>query len=163
MPQVSTSVFLGDVARAEVWPILSDFARYPAFMADVLEVDVLSNVGGDLHSTWRVLLNGSELTWTERDLLIENERIDFEQTDGDLEIWAGEWVLVDRDDGLYVDLNVTFDLGIPSLADVLHPIGERAIRANSRQMLDGIREQILMQQRSEGQAPGLAPALAAER
>lgn len=143
MPQVSSSVFLGNFSRADVWPILSDFARYPDFMADVLEVQVPPHGSGDLHSTWRVLLNGSELTWTELDQLTLHERIEFEQTDGDLEVWFGEWVLVDREDGLYVDLNVTFDIGIPSLADVLHPIGERAIRANSRQMLDGIRDQIL--------------------
>lgn len=159
MPQVSSSVLLGNVERSDVWPILSDFARYPAFMADVLEVQVPVQGDGDshhdMHSTWRVLLNGSELTWTERDVLVQNERIDFEQTDGDLETWFGEWVLVDREDGLYVDLNVTFDIGIPSLADVLHPIGERAIRANSRQMLDGIREQILMQRDAQ--------ALTAER
>ncbi|MCP1120857.1 type II toxin-antitoxin system RatA family toxin [Robbsia andropogonis] len=143
MPQVSSSVFLGNVKCADVWPILSDFARYPDFMADVLEVSVPPHGSGAIHSTWRVLLNGSELTWTELDRLVPNERITFEQTDGDLEVWFGEWVLVEREDGLYVDLNVTFDIGIPSLADVLHPIGERAIRANSRQMLDGIRDRIL--------------------
>ncbi|MGI4861652.1 MAG: type II toxin-antitoxin system RatA family toxin [Janthinobacterium lividum] len=149
MPQVSSSVFLGDCSRADVWPILSDFSRYPDFMADVLEVLVPPHGDGEIHSTWRVLLNGSELTWTERDRLIINERIDFEQTDGDLETWFGEWVLIERTDGLYVDLNVTFDIGIPSLADVLHPIGERAIRANSRQMLDGIRDQILARRSSD--------------
>ncbi|WP_186102575.1 type II toxin-antitoxin system RatA family toxin [Burkholderia gladioli] len=142
MPQVLNSVFLGRFERADVWPILSDFARYPDFMADVLDVQVPPHTGGELHSTWRVLLNGSELTWTEVDRLVENERIEFEQTDGDLETWYGEWLLVERADGLHVDLNVTFDIGIPSLADVLHPIGERAIRANSQQMLAGIRDRL---------------------
>lgn len=32
MPDVSTSVLLGDFEPGEVWPILSDFARYPDFM-----------------------------------------------------------------------------------------------------------------------------------
>ncbi|AJK49047.1 type II toxin-antitoxin system RatA family toxin [Burkholderia plantarii] len=142
MPQVLNSVFLGRFERADVWPILADFARYPDFMPDVLEVQVPPAAGGEMHSTWRVLLNGSELTWTEADRLVEHERIEFHQTDGDLETWYGEWVLVERDDGLHVDLSVTFDIGIPSLADVLHPIGERAIRANSQQMLAGIRDRL---------------------
>ncbi len=81
--------------------------------------------------------------WTEQDWLVTDERIEFKQTDGDLEVWYGEWLLIQREDGLHVDLNVTFDLGIPSLAEVLHPIGERAIRANNVQMLDGIRNQLL--------------------
>ncbi|AAZ37662.1 SRPBCC family protein [Pseudomonas savastanoi pv. phaseolicola] len=143
MPDVSTSVLLGDFEPGEVWPILSDFARYPDFMSDVLEVIVHPRQSEYVSSTWRVLINGSELTWTEQDWLVTNERIEFKQTDGDLEVWYGEWLLIQRADGLHVDLNVTFDLGIPSLAEVLHPIGERAIRANNIQMLDGIRNQLL--------------------
>lgn len=149
MPIVSTSVFLGDFEPCEVWPILSDFARYPDFMSDVLEVTVPVEQSEILTSTWRVLINGSELTWTEQDWLTPGERIEFKQTDGDLEVWYGEWLLVQRADGLHVDLNVTFDLGIPSLADVLHPIGERAIRANNSQMLDGIRNQLLARRRQQ--------------
>lgn len=140
MPTVQTSVHLGACARSHVWPILTDFVRYPDFMADVLDVRVDSRQGDRLVSTWRVLLNGSELTWTERDLLVFEDRIEFEQIDGDLEVWEGTWQLIERDDGLHVQLHVRFDIGIPSLADVLHPIGERAIRANSRQMLEGIRD-----------------------
>ncbi|MBI6705401.1 type II toxin-antitoxin system RatA family toxin [Pseudomonas viridiflava] len=154
MPDVSTSVFLGDFEPCEVWPILSDFARYPDFMSDVLEVIVPLGQTDCVTSTWRVLINGSELTWTEQDLLVPEKRIEFRQTDGDLEVWYGEWLLIERDDGLHVDLNVTFDLGIPSLAQVLHPIGERAIRANNIQMLDGIRTQLLARRHGRVAAGG---------
>lgn len=112
-------------------------------MPDVLEV-AIDSVGIDESvSTWRVLLNGSELTWTERDTFVHEKRISFCQIDGDLEEWRGSWTLVERSDGLYVDLEIMFDMGIPSLAEVLHPIGERAIRANSTKMLDGIRCTVL--------------------
>lgn len=154
MPDVSTSVLLGDFEPCDVWPILSDFARYPDFMTDVLEVTVSPEQAEYVTSTWRVLINGSELTWTEQDWLTTDQRIKFEQTDGDLEVWHGEWLLTKRADGLYVDLNVTFDLGIPSLAEVLHPIGERAIRANNIQMLDGIRDQLLARLEQRAYAGG---------
>lgn len=36
MPDVSTSVLLGDFEPGEVWPILSDFARYPSFASVAL-------------------------------------------------------------------------------------------------------------------------------
>jgi ribosome-associated toxin RatA of RatAB toxin-antitoxin module len=143
MPNVQTSVHLGDCSKAHVWPILIDLVRYPEFMADVLEVTVDSREGPRMVSTWRVLLNGSELTWTERDILVFEDRIEFEQIDGDLEIWEGCWQLMERSDGLHVQLDVRFDIGIPSLADVLHPMGERAIRANIQQMLEGIRDMAL--------------------
>jgi ribosome-associated toxin RatA of RatAB toxin-antitoxin module len=112
-------------------------------MQDVLEVRVERRTATEIVSHWRVLLNGSELSWTERDLLTDDHRIVFEQTDGDLEVWQGQWRVLTAEDGsLGVELDVSFDLGIPSLAEVLHPIGERAIRANSRQMLEGIRTRV---------------------
>ena len=143
MPTVITSLNLGDCSKSQVWPILADFAHYSDFMADVLEVRVDSRSGNETFSTWRVLLNGSELTWTEKDVLVHEQRIEFEQIDGDLDVWRGTWSLVDRPDGLHVDLHVVFDIGIPSLADVLNPIGERALRANSRQMLEGIKDRVM--------------------
>lgn len=143
MPDVNSNLHLGPMDRDVVWAALCDFARYPDFMRDVLSVDVERVSPTEVISHWRVLLNGSELSWTERDILTPDHRIVFEQTDGDLEVWHGEWRLISApDQGLTVALDVTFDLGIPSLADVLHPIGERAIRANSRQMLEGIRDRV---------------------
>ncbi|RQP21745.1 aromatase/cyclase [Piscinibacter terrae] len=145
MPDVNSLLSMGRVDRHLVWEALCDFERYPQFMQDVLEVVVERRCAQEIISHWRVLLNGSELSWTERDVLTDDHRIVFEQTDGDLEIWTGQWQLLDDgpDGSLRVELNVTFDLGIPSLADVLHPIGERAIRANSKQMLEGIRSRVL--------------------
>ncbi|WAC71668.1 aromatase/cyclase [Roseateles sp. SL47] len=144
MPDVHSLLTIGHVDRDRVWSALCDFERYPEFMADVLEVTVERHSAREIVSHWRVLLNGSELSWTERDVLTDDHRIVFEQTDGDLEVWAGQWrLLEDADGALRVELEVTFDLGIPSLAEVLHPIGERAIRANSRQMLEGIRTRVI--------------------
>lgn len=143
MPDVNSSLAMGAMDRDVLWRTLCDFERYPDFMQDVLEVRVDRRTATEIVSHWRVLLNGSELSWTERDLLTDDHRIVFEQTDGDLEVWQGQWRIVAAEGGgLKVELDVTFDLGIPSLAEVLHPIGERAIRANSRQMLEGIRTRV---------------------
>jgi len=148
MPDVYSLLEMGAVDRAQVWAALCDFERYPQFMQDVLEVVIEQRSAQEIISRWRVLLNGSELSWTERDVLTDDHRIVFTQTDGDLEVWQGEWRLLDgaQRGELRVELAVTFDLGIPSLAEVLNPIGERAIRANSRQMLEGIRKRVLAEQ-----------------
>jgi hypothetical protein len=85
-----------------------------------------------------VLLNGSELTWVEADQFVDRKEITFYQTEGDLEVWEGTWRLRTEGRAVIVDLTVLFDLGIPSLAHILDPIGIRAIKANSRQMLEAI-------------------------
>jgi ribosome-associated toxin RatA of RatAB toxin-antitoxin module len=141
MPIVTTRVELAGLRPEDVWPTLIDFERYPLLMQDVVSVDVLERGARTMLSSWKVLLNGSEFTWMERDTLEEPHVIRFVQTEGDLEVWQGEWRLDPTPEGLVALLTVEFDIGIPSMAEILDPIGERAIRANSRQMLDAVRDQ----------------------
>lgn len=139
MPRVITTVDLAELDAFDVWPTLVNFERYPELMADVIKVEVLERTDTTMVSSWEVLLNGSSFTWTERDVLTAPTLIEFEQIDGDLEIWKGKWELIREDGRLTAALTVDFDIGIPSLSEILDPIGERAIRANCRQMLDAIR------------------------
>lgn len=140
MPVVETEVNIPNATLDEVWEVVSAFEQYPETMADVIDVDWLERADDRGVTNWRVLLNGSELTWTETDLLHPNTRIDFEQLDGDLEVWRGAWELEQVTDGVRVKLTVEFDLGVPSLSAVMDPLGIRAIRSNSHAMLATISE-----------------------
>ncbi len=140
MPRVMTEVGLGELRPIEVWPTLIDFERYPSIMTDVISVTVQERMRDGMITSWEVLLNGSRFTWTERDVFSAPHLITFEQIDGDLEVWRGSWDLQVERGELVARLTVDFDIGIPSLSEILDPIGERAIRANSRQMLDAIRD-----------------------
>lgn len=139
MPTVTSSIEIAGSTVERVWAALCDFESYPETMRDVLEVQMLERGESFSCSAWRVLLNGSELTWTERDVYDPPHRIAFEQLDGDLELYRGAWTVTPLDEGrVRVDLEIEFDLGIPSLAPLLDPIGVQAIRANSAAMLAAI-------------------------
>ena len=69
MPRVITTVDLADLAELDVWPTLVNFERYPDLMEDVVRVQVLERSETSMVSSWEVLLNGSQFTWTERDTL----------------------------------------------------------------------------------------------
>jgi uncharacterized membrane protein len=138
MPLVENRVVIEEVSIDAVWEVMRDFEAFPRLMPDVLDVKCFDRVGETLKSSWRVLLNGSELTWVEWDQFVDRQEIAFHQIEGDLEIWEGCWRLRAERRAVVVDLTVSFDLGIPSLAHILDPIGIRAITANSRQMLEAI-------------------------
>lgn len=140
MPTVRTTILVEDVPLAKVWRAVCDFENYAHYMADVIGIEFLERTERTARSSWRVLLNGSELTWTEEDYFEPERRISFEQIDGDLEVFRGAWELDERPEGVEVTLEIEFDLGIPSLAAVLDPIGIRAIRSNSRSMLEAIKD-----------------------
>jgi ribosome-associated toxin RatA of RatAB toxin-antitoxin module len=138
MPTVTCSIEIAGASMAKVWDALCDFESYPHTMQDVIEVQILKSTATESHSSWRVLLNGSELTWTERDVYDAPYGIVFEQLEGDLETYRGAWVLLPLDDRVKVTLEIEFELGIPSLAALLDPIGIEAIRTNSAAMLAAI-------------------------
>ncbi len=139
MPIVETSLKIESVSVERVWNTLCDFERYPENMPDVLEVRCFKGEN-PFRSSWKVLLNGSELTWDEKDEFYPMERIVFDQIEGDLEVYNGEWRLVEEGGDVVVTLKIEFDLGIPSLADLLNPIGIKAIKSNSLQMLEAIKD-----------------------
>jgi len=138
MPLVENRVIIKDADLDTVWRVMCDFESFPRLMQDVIEVTCFDRTPDSCQSSWKVLLNGSELTWIEHDTFKDRQEIAFHQLEGDLEIWHGKWQIRPEAGQIVVDLIVEFDLGIPSLAAILDPIGIRAIAANARQMLEAI-------------------------
>jgi uncharacterized membrane protein len=140
MAIVETQRSYGATPVDRVWRVLRTFERYPDFMDHVVSVELLQDDVNFKRSAWVVLFNGNELAWTEEDFIDDDaRRIRFEQIDGDLAVWRGI-LEVTRERDTVARYRVEFDLGIPALADLLHPLGERAIESNCRQMLDAVAE-----------------------
>lgn len=139
MPRVITERAMQGVSADRVWSIAKRLTDYPKFMDQVLSVEPYTDENAPDATSWVVLLNGNELRWIESDEYNEAEkRIAFAQTEGDLADWRGAFEVVVGLNEVTARYDVTFDLGIPALADVLHPLGEAAIRANCSQMLEEI-------------------------
>ncbi|MDG4794542.1 SRPBCC family protein [Micromonospora sp. WMMD1082] len=138
MPSAHAALEIFDADVKQVWNVVTDFPNYPSVMPDVLEVTVRRQDHALAFSTWRTLLDGIEMTWEERDVFEPYRRIVFEQTEGDLQEFRGHWLLTETPAGVLIELTVHFDLGIPSLAPVLDPLGVHAIESNSRRMLAGL-------------------------
>jgi ribosome-associated toxin RatA of RatAB toxin-antitoxin module len=139
MPVVRTKTRLENVDIQRVWEIVCDFERYPEMMDDVLEVEYMERHDHASVSSWKILLNGSEMMWVERDVYTPNKEIVFDQIEGDLEIYRGKWVLEEEENAVIVSLIIEFEIGIPSLKEMLDPIGIRAVKSNSGQMLESIK------------------------
>jgi len=115
MPIVDTLITVENVSRQVLWATIIDFESYPIAMRDVSDVQWDERRADGGISTWRVLLNGSELTWTESDQFADLERVDFSLIDGDVEVWQEFWKIEGDQPQLSARLDVEFDIGIPSL------------------------------------------------
>ncbi|GAB3131421.1 aromatase/cyclase [Tsukamurella serpentis] len=124
-----------------VFARIVDFGAYPEVCPDVVSVSVGSApVDGSMESTWEVRFRGGTMIWTERDAVDSARRVcEFVQTSGDLEVFSGTWHVQSTDAGrVAISFECVFDIGVPSLADMLNPVAGRAITDNIRSMIDGL-------------------------
>ncbi|MDV3205559.1 MAG: cyclase, partial [Rhodococcus ruber] len=89
--------------------------------------------------SWTVKFRKGLLRWTEHDVLDRDAgTIAFTQLEGDFEVFDGTWRIGRTEDGASVVFDARFDLGIPSLADILDPVAEGALRENIALILSGL-------------------------
>ncbi|MFJ9692878.1 type II toxin-antitoxin system RatA family toxin [Kitasatospora sp. NPDC101183] len=140
MPNVTIHVLAPAVAPAEAYRRISDFARYPELTETVKNVEVHEpEADGSVLSEWTVHFRNGLLKWSERDTFHPADMaISFEQTKGDFAEFGGDWRIEPDGEGTLVRFVADFDLGIPTLAAILDPVAESALRTNILKILEGL-------------------------
>jgi ribosome-associated toxin RatA of RatAB toxin-antitoxin module len=143
LPNVELTLDIAAPAE-RVWAAVIDIERYPQSMKNVRWVEIREEIDADhRRSAWSIVLKGSILEWEEREHLDHEARVmSFHQLSGDLDVFDGRWVVQERHETLTtVSFDVTFEIGIPLLAEMLNPVAVRSLRENSIDMLHGVERQ----------------------
>lgn len=144
MPEISLTLEI-DASAERVWEAVLDIERYPDSMENVRSVRILEEDGNEQRSAWSIVLKGSILEWEERDV-IEPEAMTmrFHQLSGDLSSFDGQWQVISRGPGLATaSFSVSFEIGIPLLAEMLNPVAARSLEENCREMLGGVERKVV--------------------
>ncbi len=142
MPKVEVSKVVAAPVEA-VFSVLSDLTVCPRFMPNVRSVERLEKGEGWDVTAWVAEMQGRVFKWQERDEYDPaNRRVTFRQVKGDLKRFEGEWRCEPAEGGTRVTHAVEFDIGIPALAPLLHPVAALFYRRNIEQMLDGLAEYV---------------------
>jgi ribosome-associated toxin RatA of RatAB toxin-antitoxin module len=145
VPSVSLDINI-NVPVDRVWDAVLDVERYSDSMANVRWVKILERDGATIRrSAWSIVLKGSILEWQEEDRIDPEARtIRFHQLSGDLAEFDGEWSLEELEPGLTkVTFDVSFEIGIPLLAEMLNPVAQRSLSENCQEMLAGVEREAL--------------------
>ncbi|MDT0380548.1 aromatase/cyclase [Streptomyces sp. DSM 42041] len=141
MPQVTVHALAPGLTPDVAYDRLRDFGSYPKLTDTVQEVTVHQEPGGSQLSDWTVHFRDGLMAWQERDHFDPGERtIAFRQVKGDFETFEGSWTCTpgQHGDGTLVTFEADFDLGIPTLAALLDPVAESALRENIALILKGL-------------------------
>ena len=119
--------------------ILADFEAYKAHSDVVREVVILERDEKRSVSTWEVNFRQGILRWKEEDHYDPaGLRMHFEQLEGDAEEFRGEWLFSGVPEGTRIEFKAEFDMGIPSMNDIIEPIAEMALKENIQAIISGL-------------------------
>ncbi|NEA61469.1 SRPBCC family protein [Streptomyces sp. SID12488] len=150
MREVIVQVVAEERTARQAYELICDFRRYPELTDTVNEVVVHPpEADGSLRSDWSVVFRNGLMRWSELDRFVpETLTVEFEQIQGDFEIFHGSWACEERDAEdigatgttavTVVTFRSDFDLGIPSLAEILDPVAESTLRDNILRILEGL-------------------------
>lgn len=129
---------IGNRSVEEVYTILCDFERYPEFSDAVRSVTIDVSEGKPI-SSWETNFRSGILAWKEIDYFDRAAgTISFEQIEGDIAHFSGQWIAEPIDDGVLIHFRAQFDMGMPSLSNILDPIAEHALRENIIAIIRGL-------------------------
>ncbi|GAB6098625.1 type II toxin-antitoxin system RatA family toxin [Halanaerocella petrolearia] len=142
MPKVVEEIIVkGNIEQA--YQLAKDMESYPEFMEDVISVKVLEREENSTITSWKTEVDGRQISWREKDLFNDDEyQIIYQQLDGDLKKFDGEWSLETTKQGVKITLIVDFEFGVAMLAPLLNPILKKKVRLNSKNMLEAIKEKV---------------------
>jgi ribosome-associated toxin RatA of RatAB toxin-antitoxin module len=128
-----------DFGPSAAYERLAGFTDYPKYAEAVRSVEVSDLTESNCISRWAFAFRGGLLRWTETDTFDRAAgRIDFDQVEGDLEVFIGYWQVSPLDDGSEIIFSLLFDLGLPTLAEFLEPVAANATIENMTNLLIGL-------------------------
>ena len=140
MRQVMLRVVVPHHSPAECYRRVSDFARYAEQTSAIRQVVVHPpEADGTALSDWIVHFRTGQLRWTERDTFDEAARvITFVQAGGDFVVFRGSWTVAPDGTGARITFDAEFDLGMPTLAEILDPVAARTLHESILVILRGL-------------------------
>jgi ribosome-associated toxin RatA of RatAB toxin-antitoxin module len=123
----------------EAYRLLAAFDQWPAWSPVIRSVEIQAKHHGVVESAWKVAFLEGTLQWTEEDVFDPLRRTcRFRQLAGDADDFHGDWSVSPCPGGCRFRFRAEFDLGLPSLSDILEPIAEDELRDNLHSVLSGM-------------------------
>jgi coenzyme Q-binding protein COQ10 len=141
VPYIATSIVI-DAPAAAIYELAKDQERFPQFMPDVESVTVVERHPDRVLTRWKTLIEDAPIEWLEEDRFDDAAlRIEYKLLEGDLDTFEGTWSFVSDTGGTLVALDVTYDFGVPTLAELIGPTLEKKVRENAEMMLAALKSE----------------------
>ncbi len=141
MAQVNSSIII-EASVQKVYDIARDIERFPEFMDDVVEVEILEQTDERQVSRWvaRIEEFNRTLEWTEKDFWNAQDRTcRFEMLEGDFTAYSGLWTFQEGEEGTLAQLTVDYEYAVPLIGALIKKLLHRKVQENCDNMLEAIK------------------------
>lgn len=127
-----------------VYEIARDIERFPEFMEDVAEVEILEQTEERQVSRWVGLIKelNRRVNWTEEDFWDKEARsCEFRMLEGDFSSYGGTWRFEPEGEGCLVTLVVEYEYNVPLIGPLIKNLLRKKMQQNCDSMLAAIKEE----------------------
>jgi len=143
MPTVTSETTIAAPVE-RVYEIARDIERFPEFMDDVAEVEILEQSEGRQVSRWAAVVRefNRNIRWTEEDFWNAEERTcDFTMLEGDFSEYSGTWRFESEGEGTRATLTLNYAYNVPLIGALIQKVLQKKTQANIDGMLAGIKSE----------------------
>lgn len=147
MRKVILDAVVHDTDPGDAFENVVQFKRYPELAPHVRSTVVTkTRPEPDGESSWELYFRSGLLQWSETERYLKDLlRIEFDQTDGDFDVFGGFWTLTADGADTRIHFECDFDFGIESLQGILDPIAERVIKETVAWAIVGLHERVTLE------------------
>ena len=128
---------------AEAFRTVGDLEHFPEFMPNVNALTLLEVDGDRKVAAWDTTIDDAPLTWIEEGIYDEeNLIVRFRALEGVFDRFDGYWQVVPEGEGSRVTFELTYEIGLPEIEDLVAPILRERMIENAESMLKAIEQRL---------------------
>ena len=127
----------------EAFAVVEDVERFPDFMPNVNSITLLEAQGPRKVAAWSISIDDAPLDWVQRGMYdLQGVWFQFRALEGVFDRFDGYWQVAAEEDGSRVTFELTYEIGLPEIEEIVAPLLRERLIENAESMLAAIEKRV---------------------
>ncbi|MGH9345883.1 MAG: type II toxin-antitoxin system RatA family toxin [Vicinamibacterales bacterium] len=123
--------------------LVKEVERFPEFMSNVVSVRIRTADAHRKVAEWETRLDDAPLEWVEEGIYDDaGLTVRFRALEGVFDRFDGFWKVEPHEAGSHVTLELTYEIGLPEIEEIVGPILKARLVENAEEMLSAIERRL---------------------
>jgi ribosome-associated toxin RatA of RatAB toxin-antitoxin module len=123
----------------KAYEVMEHLERLPEFLPSVNSLTVLEEEGTRKVAAWDTTIDDAPFCWVEEGIYDREHRVvHFRALEGVFDRFDGYWRVEAEGDGSRVTFELTYEIGLPEIEEIIGPILRERMVENAESMLEAI-------------------------